>query len=142
MREDEPMPTTVPGPDPDAADFEYDEMAYFGENCDEHGLVAPDLVPHPAMAEVAWLGRPVRVRTTAAGLRRGEVRLWNAQWFRDLSWLRATVEVTVDGRPHQRVALALPDLAPQAEAAVALGVDVPESTPGQELRATVRFVTA
>lgn len=106
------------------------------------GLVAPDLVPHPAMAEVAWLGRPVRVRTTAAGLRRGEVRLWNAQWFRDLSWLRATVEVTVDGRPHQRVALALPDLAPQAEAAVALGVDVPESTPGQELRATVRFVTA
>ena len=44
MREDEPMPTTVPGPDPDAADFEYDEMAYFGENCDEHGLVAPDPV--------------------------------------------------------------------------------------------------
>lgn len=35
------MATPVPGDDPDAADFHYDEMAYFGENCAEYGLELP-----------------------------------------------------------------------------------------------------
>ncbi len=38
------MNTAVPGPDPDDASFVYDEMAYFGENCAEHGLPIGDVV--------------------------------------------------------------------------------------------------
>lgn len=44
MREDEPMPVQVPGGSPDAADFVYDEMAYFAENCQEYELALPDPV--------------------------------------------------------------------------------------------------
>lgn len=36
------MNVPVPGADPDDPSFRYDEMAYFGENCREHGLPAPD----------------------------------------------------------------------------------------------------
>jgi len=32
------MSTPVPGPDPDAREFAYDEFAFFGENCSEYGL--------------------------------------------------------------------------------------------------------
>lgn len=35
------MSTPVPGQDPDAPDFRYDEFAYFGENCGEYDLAAP-----------------------------------------------------------------------------------------------------
>jgi pimeloyl-ACP methyl ester carboxylesterase len=66
MRDDEPMPTTVPGADPDADDFDYDEMAYFGENCDEHGLVAPDPVVVERVEHTLVDGRSL------SGLRWGE----------------------------------------------------------------------
>lgn len=38
------MAVAVPGEDPDDPAFRYDEMAYFGENCAEHGLGEPDAV--------------------------------------------------------------------------------------------------
>ncbi len=43
-REDELMPTPVPGGNPDDPEFVYDEFAYFGENCSEYHLDAVDPV--------------------------------------------------------------------------------------------------
>lgn len=37
-----PMSIPVPGGSPDAEDFEYDELSYFAENCDEYGLALPE----------------------------------------------------------------------------------------------------
>ena len=105
------------------------------------GLVASDLEPHPAMAELAHLARPVAVAATPADLRRRRVRVRNRQWFRDLAWLRATWEVQVDGRSVQRGRLAVPDLGPQREVAVDVGFDRPALGPGQEAHLLVRWST-
>jgi esterase len=60
------MSTPVPGGSPDAADFAYDEMAYFSENCAEYGLDLPaDLVVRRVHQELPD-GR------TLSGLRWGE----------------------------------------------------------------------
>ncbi len=62
--------------------------------CD--GLVSADRVPHPAMAEVHHVGRPVRVEVLDA--RRGRLRVHNRRWFTDTSDLVGRWELTLDGR--------------------------------------------
>lgn len=57
------------------------------------GLVSPEVIPHPAIQEVRWVHRPVAVEAVG-----WKVRVLNRQTFRDLSWLRGTWSVTVDGR--------------------------------------------
>ena len=53
------------------------------------GLVSADLEPHPAMAEVAWVHRPVTV-TKGRG---GKLRITNRRSFTDTSDLTGTWEV-------------------------------------------------
>ncbi len=130
---------------PDGTEF----FAYGGQFGDEpndrnfvaDGLVAPDGRPHPAMREVAWVGRPVRVTATAADLRAGKVRLHNRQWFRDLSWLKGRWEVVLDGEVVADGTFTPPEVAPRKSATVELGFPRPSLQPGQELFLTVRFVT-
>ena len=65
------MSTPVPGGSPDAADFVYDEMAYFAENCAEYDLELPpdlsvDRVHHElpdgrTLSALAWGQGPPRV---------------------------------------------------------------------------------
>ena len=105
------------------------------------GLVSPDLVPHPAMAELAHVARPVATTATPARLRRRQVLVRNRQWFRDLSWLRSEWEVTVDGRRVQRGRLDPPDVGPRAEVVVDVPFDRPDLRPGQEAHLTLRWRT-
>jgi len=97
-------------------DFGEDER--FGRHdgnfcCD--GLVSPDRVPHPAMAELAALAQPVRV--TDAG--RGRLRVENRRWFTDLSDVRARWELADHGKVIARGRLDLPSIAPRRAATVA-----------------------
>jgi beta-galactosidase len=101
------------------------------------GLVGPSGVPHPAMREVAWVHRPVRV--SSAG--RGKIRIENRQWFSDLSWLRCTWELLVDGVAVQTGRLALPDMDPQGSVVVAVPAKPVDLVSGQESHLTVRFCT-
>ena len=65
------MSTPVPGGSPDAAGFVYDEMAYFAENCSEHGLELPaglvvrrvhhDLPDGRRLSGLRWGDGPVQV---------------------------------------------------------------------------------
>ena len=57
------------------------------------GLMSSDLVPHPAMQEVAWVYRPVAV--TKVG--RNRLRVENRQAFSGLDGLAARWELLVDG---------------------------------------------
>ncbi|MEM9748840.1 MAG: glycoside hydrolase family 2 TIM barrel-domain containing protein, partial [Actinomycetota bacterium] len=70
----------------------------FGEDAHDgnfvaDGLMSADLVPHPAMQEVAWVHRPVVV--TDAG--RGRLRIENRRFFSGTDDLAATWELLVDG---------------------------------------------
>lgn len=56
------------------------------------GLVSADLEPHPAMAEVSWVYRPVTTERSERGL-----RIANRRSFEDLADLAARYRYTVDG---------------------------------------------
>jgi beta-galactosidase len=101
------------------------------------GLVGPDGTPHPAMNEVAWVHRPVRV----TGLGRRQLRVENRQWFSDLSGLICTWELLLDGVAAASGVLALPSVPAQGKAVVGLPV-LPAGEPGQERHLRVRFSLA
>ena len=61
------------------------------------GLVSPEVVPHPAIQEVQWVHRPVAVEVIG-----WKIRVTNRQSFRDLTWLKGTWVVTLNGLVHSR----------------------------------------
>ena len=102
--------------------------------CD--GMVWPDRTPKPAMAEHRQLSSPVAVEVVGR-----RVRITNRQDFRDLAWLRARVEVAIDGVVQTRGAMALPEIEPGWSATVGLPDALPEFGPDDEAVLTVRFTT-
>ena len=77
-----------------------ERFAYGGQFGDEpndgnfvaDGIVSPDVDPHPAIQELMWCHRPVAVQSAG-----WKLKVTNRQTFRDLSWLRGSWELTVDG---------------------------------------------
>jgi beta-galactosidase len=84
------------------------------------GMVWPDRTPKPAMWEHRALASPIAVDFV-----RRRLRVTNRQDFRDLSWLRARMEIAVDGDVRVRAAFPLPDLEPGGSADVALPKPLP-----------------
>ncbi len=101
------------------------------------GLVASDLVPHPAMREVAWVYRPVTAELVGGKVKR--VRISNRQSFTGLDWLRASWGLRLDGELVDAGVLDLPAIAPHGSADVALPCTLP-AEPG-EVHLTIRFET-
>jgi beta-galactosidase len=102
------------------------------------GLVWPDGTPKPALREAQFLNAPVRL---AAGESPAHVRLRNRQHRRDLGWLRGHWELVGEGGILARGALEATDVAPGAEADVAL-LGWPDAPPDDGQWLTVRFETA
>ncbi len=75
--------------------------------CD--GLVSPDRVPHPAMAELKTLAQPFAI--SAAGV--GRMRIHNQRWFTSLDDVVASWELTVAGEVVRRGELELPTIPPR-----------------------------
>jgi len=116
------------------------------------GLMASDLVPHPAVEELRWVHRPIAT-TRSGGVERGgrgalegtvTLRLTNRQDVRGTAWLRGTVDVLVDGVVVGRVRLPRLDVAPHRSDDVV--VPLPSAVrravaddPGAEVSAIVRF---
>jgi beta-galactosidase len=96
------------------------------------GLVASDLVPHPAAQEVAWVHRPVTV--TREG--RARLRIGNRRAFTGLDDLHASWELLVAGAVVASGSFELPPVAPLGSIVVALPCDVPTSA---DAHLTVRF---
>lgn len=86
--------------------------------CD--GLVSPDREPHPLLAELAALTQPVAVEVVRPARGRPRVRVTNRRWFTDLSDLEARWERAVDGVPVAAGPFAVPALAPQGAADLAV----------------------
>ena len=128
-------------------DWRYAYGGQFGDEPNDanfvaDGLVGPDGTPHPAMREVAWVHRPVAVELVNAA--RGRVRIVNRQWFTDLSWLRASWELTADGVVVQRGRLALAAMRSNhgSTATVTVPYDLARLPEGAEAHLMVRFRTA
>lgn len=102
--------------------------------CD--GLVSPDRVPHPLLAELAALTQPVAVER----LDDGRLRITNRRWFTDLSDLDARWKLAIDGEKDAGwTALELPEVPPQSSAIITWPAP-PPSHPGRTTL-TVRFAT-
>jgi len=80
--------------------------------CD--GLVSPDRVPHPLLADLAAHAAPVSVTVDDGG----RLVVSNRRWFSDLADLRARWRLEVDGDTVARGDLALPAVPPQGAARI------------------------
>ncbi len=106
------------------------------------GMVWPDRRPKPAMWEHRHLAAPVRIAGDGPDLGHGHVQVSNHQHFRDLSWLRASYELAVDGEAIAGGPFALPAIGPGERAVVELPGWVAPVTGLGEAWLTVRVVTA
>ncbi|MDX2381682.1 MAG: glycoside hydrolase family 2 TIM barrel-domain containing protein [Acidimicrobiia bacterium] len=117
-------------------------LAYGGQFGDEpndgnfvaDGLVSPEVDPHPALAEVAWVHRPVTVERTRGGL-----RIENRQSFTDLSRLRPEWQMLVGGEIAKRGVLRLPRVNPGEQVTVPVPCETPPGS--HEVTFTVRWST-
>jgi beta-galactosidase len=87
------------------------------------GLMSADLVPHPAMQEVAWVHRPVVV---ALGADRRSLAVTNRRSFLGLTDLRATWELLVAGDVVDSGSFDPGAIAPAATAVAPLPCSVPD----------------
>jgi beta-galactosidase len=116
---------------------DFGDMPNDGNFCLD-GVVWPDRTPKPALREHRQLAAPVRV---VAG-ESGALEIHNRQDFRDLTWLEARYEVSIDGAVVAEGDVALPVVGPGATAPIAIpGWPIPAAD-GAERCITVRFRTA
>ena len=133
-----------PWPDaPDGWRFAYGgdfgEDRHDGNFCLD-GVVWPDRRPKPALWEHRQLATPVRIAARAGSVHGsgaagpgsvheswdGRVQVENTQFFRDLSWLRVTCDVLVEGEAVATHAVPLPAVDPRSTAELPLPFEVPD----------------
>ena len=97
----------------------FGEPGHDGTFCAD-GLVDADRRPHAGLTELAWLGRPVRVRPHPDPARRarGWVEVSNERFHIGVDDLEVGWELRVDGEVVAGAPLPLPDLGPRARRAV------------------------
>ena len=100
------------------------------------GLVSSDLLPHPAMREVAWVYRPVTVSKVRGGL-----RVENRRSFSGLSDLRPRWELLVDGKIVRRGVLRVPPVEPHSSVTVPIPELPAGTTSSGEIQLSVRWET-
>ncbi len=95
-----------------------------------NGLIWPDRTPHPAMFEHKKIIQPVAV--TAADLASGQIEITNKQDFSDLSDLKVTWELMVDGNILQQGELPPLEIPAGDSQVVSLPLQEPAFSPGEE----------
>jgi len=100
------------------------------------GVMSADLVPHPAMREVAWVHRPVTV--AAAG---DLLEIDNRQSFVGLGWLRARWEHLVDGIRVASGRLSIPEVPPLCSVTLPMPFDLTATALAADSRLVVRWET-
>ncbi|MCK5802937.1 MAG: DUF4981 domain-containing protein, partial [Lentisphaeria bacterium] len=102
-----------------------------------NGMVWPDRTPHPSMYEFKKLVQPVGV--TAIDLAAGRFLVRNKQYFTDMSWLKGSWRLEVDGRTVQSGELSPMRLGAECETEIELPIQPPEMLMDQECHLTVAF---
>lgn len=78
---------------------DYNRYDASDNNFCDNGLISPDRVPHPHMYEVGYFYQ--NIWTTAVDLQKGEVDVYNENFFRDLSDYYMEWQLLVNGQPEQ-----------------------------------------
>jgi beta-galactosidase len=102
-----------------------------------NGLVMPDRRPNPSLFEVKKVYQNIKVHP--ADLASGKVRVQNKYFFRDLSSVAATWELSCNGKTIQSGSLDLPNIPPQESATVTVPFKKPKFTAGAEYLLKVSF---
>ena len=92
-----------------------------------NGLTGPDGLPHPQLAELAWLARPIAV-SFADGMATVENRMTHLTMTADLMTVRW--QLLIDGTVSEEGDLALPPLAPGRSVAVEIPLSEPADGQG------------
>ena len=106
------------------------------------GLVWPDRTPKPALWEHRFIASPVRVSASAADLAAGYLVIENRADDRDLDWLRATWEETIDGEVVESGRFDLPAVGPGDRGIAKIAGWKAPATDDREAWLTIRFRTA
>lgn len=102
-----------------------------------NGIVFPDRSLHPQYHEVAKLYQ--KIHTTWSDAAKRELAVRNRNFFTDLSAVRGTWRQLVDGVEIDAGELALPAIAPQAEARVVVPLVLASGAPGAERHLIVEY---
>lgn len=104
--------------------------------CD-NGLISPDRVPNPHAYEVAFFYQ--NIWTTAADLEKGEVNVYNENFFRDLSAYYMEWQLLADGEVKQTGTVPELSAAPQQTVRLRLPFDASKLCPGKEILLNVSY---
>ena len=110
------------------------------DNFNTNGLVLPDRIPHPGLAEVKKSYADIKVEPV--DLLHGKVRIRNKYNFIDLGFLRATWALQENGKTIQSGDVPLGTIAPSQTSEVSLNLQQPAPVPGAEYFLTVSFALA
>lgn len=106
------------------------DVASDGNFC-ANGLVSPDRVPHPGLAEVKKVYQPVQITVIDPAV--GDVRIANWNDFQPLdAWLDGAWRIMADGREVQTGRLDLAGIAPRAHKTVRVPFTAIQPEPGTE----------
>lgn len=81
------------------------------QNFCNNGLISPDRIPHPHMYEVGYFYQ--NIWTTPVDLANGEIKIYNENYFRDLSAYYMEWELLKDGEPMRSGRVENLNVAPQ-----------------------------
>ncbi len=104
-----------------------------------NGMIMPDRSVKPQMHEFKRIAQPVWI--SAGKTAKGEIHVFNAQFFRSLDWLEGVWIVEVDGKPAQKGNIKAMQLAPQSGTAINLPLKKPAMLKGQEAWLKIIFIT-
>ncbi|MCC8171913.1 MAG: DUF4981 domain-containing protein [Parabacteroides sp.] len=103
----------------------------------DNGLISPDRVPNPHMDEVGYYYQSVWA--TPADLQRGEINVYNENFFRDLSGYYAEWQLIADGDILQTGFVTDLNVAPQKTEKIQLDYDLSAVPAGKETALNIAF---
>lgn len=115
---------------------DYGHYTVSDKNFNCNGLVSPDRVPNPHMYEAGKVQQSIW--TTPVDLQKGEVEVYNENFFIDLSNYRMEWELVSEGVSVAQGVVNDLDVAPQQRKTITLGYTLPEGT--GEVLLNVRYL--
>lgn len=106
-------------------------------NFNDNGLISPDRVPNPHAYEVRYFYQ--NIWTTPVDLTKGEIKIYNENFFRDLSAYYMNWELLANGEPVQSGTVRDLNVAPQQTETITLPLDTKNICKCKELLLNVTY---
>ncbi len=107
------------------------------QNFCDNGLIGPDRIPNPHMYEVGYFYQSIW--TTPVDLQKGEISVYNENFFRDLSGYYMEWQLVADGETVRKGIVQDLKVAPQQKATLKLGYTLDGICPEKELLLNVCY---